>query len=130
MLGVLAPGGIHGCMGLHFAFNRRPLYRKLRFVLFAIALLLPVFSGLGFIAMGKELSTNEMAAAAALEFLSPAHAEERIGIAQWRNQILVGYFAIIGTAFADRAVRNVLERGGKRLDYLSYPGRTVRVPRG
>ena len=129
-LGVMAPGWIHGCMGLHFAFNRRPLYRKLRFVLFAIALLLPVFSGLGFIAMGKELSTNEMAAAAALDFLSPAHAEERIGIAQWRNQILVGYFAIIGTAFAARAVRNVLERGGKRLVSISYPGRIVRVPRG
>jgi adenylate cyclase len=129
-LGVMAPGWIHGCMGLHFAFSRRPLYRQLRFVLFAAALLLPVFSGLGFVAMGKELSTNEMAAAAALDFLSPGHAAERIGIAQWRNELLLGYFAIIGATFAARAIRNMLERGRKRLVSISYPARTVRVPRG
>ena len=34
-LGLLAPGWLHGCLGLHFVLNRRPLYRKLRFVLFA-----------------------------------------------------------------------------------------------
>jgi adenylate cyclase len=57
-LGLLAPGWLHGCLGLNFAFKRRALFRQLRFVLFAIALLLPVFSALGFIAMGRELSTN------------------------------------------------------------------------
>ena len=46
-LGVMAPGWVHGCLGLHFLLNRRPLYRKLRYVLFAFALLIPVFSGLG-----------------------------------------------------------------------------------
>jgi adenylate cyclase len=51
-LGLLAPGWLHGCLGLNFAFKRRPLFRQLRFVLFAIALLLPVFSALGFIAWG------------------------------------------------------------------------------
>src|SRR5262249_46362444 len=39
-VGLLAPGWIPGCMGLPFAFNRRPLYRELRYVPFAIALLL------------------------------------------------------------------------------------------
>jgi adenylate cyclase len=129
-LGLLAPGWLHGCLGLHFAFNRRPLYRQLRFVLFAVALLLPVFSAFGFIAMGRELSTNTAAAAAAQEYLGPAHAAERAGIAQWHNQLLIGYFSIIGAAFAARAVRNVLERGGKRLISIAYPGRTVQVPRG
>src|ERR1700738_195090 len=57
-LGLLAPGWIHGCLGLHFAFSRRPLYRRLGFVLFAIALLLPMVSAFGFIAMGRELRTN------------------------------------------------------------------------
>src|SRR5262245_1921999 len=129
-LGLLAPGWLHGCLGLHFAFNRRPLYRYLRLPLFAIALLLPVFSGLGFIAMGKELSTNATAAAAALEYLGPTHIEERIGLARWRNGLLIGYFAIVGAAFGARAVRNALERGRKRLIAISYPGRTVHVPRG
>src|SRR5712691_5345217 len=110
-LGLLAPGWIHGCMGLHFAFSRRPLYRQLRFVLFAVALLLPAFSAFGFIAMGRELATNPKAAAAALDYLGPAHIEERLGIASWRNTLLVSYFAIIGAAFGARAVRNLLERG-------------------
>jgi adenylate cyclase len=129
-LGLLAPGWLHGCLGLHYAFNRRPLYRFLRFPLFAVALLMPVFSGLGFIAMGRELSTNAQAAAAAADYFSPAHAEKRVALAQWRNGLLIGYFSIIGLTFGARAVRNALERGRKRLISISYPGRTVRVPRG
>jgi adenylate cyclase len=129
-LGLLAPGWIHGCLGLHFAFNRRPWYRRSRFVLFAIALLLPVFSAFGFIAMGRELSTNAAAAAAAQDFLGPAHAAERAGIARWHNGLLIGYFSLIGAAFAARSVRNFLEHSSRRLISISYPGRAVRVPRG
>ena len=129
-LGLLAPGWLHGCLGLHFAFNRRPLYRQLRFVLFGAALLLPVLSALGFIAMGRELATNAMAAAAAQAYFSPANAPQRIAMAQWRDGILLGYFAIIAAAFAARTVRNALERGRRRLISISYPARTVRVPRG
>jgi adenylate cyclase len=129
-LGLLAPGWLHGCLGLHFAFNRRPLYRQLRLVLFGVALLLPVLSALGFIAMGRELSTNTAAAAAAQDYLGPAHAAERAGIARWHSELLIGYFCVIGAAFGARAVRNMVERGGKRLISIAYPGRTVRVPRG
>jgi adenylate cyclase len=129
-LGLLAPGWLHGCLGLYFAFNRRPLYRQLRFVLFAVALLLPVLSALGFIALGRELSTNAAAAAAAQDYLGQAHADERAGVAQWHNGLLIGYFSVIGAAFGARAVRYLLERGRKRLISISYPGRTVRVPRG
>src|SRR6202043_2875912 len=49
---------------------------------------------------------------------------------QWRDGLLIGYFAIIGAALGARAIRNILERGRKRLVAISYPGRTVRVPRG
>jgi adenylate cyclase len=30
-LGVMAPGWLHCCFGLHVLLNRRPLYRKLRY---------------------------------------------------------------------------------------------------
>jgi adenylate cyclase len=129
-LGLLAPGWLHGCLGLHFILNRRPWYRRLRFVLFGAALLLPVLSALGFIAMGRELATNEAAMAAAREYLSPANAPQRIALARWRDAILAGYFAIIGAVFVARGVRNAVEHGRKRLVTISYPGRTVRVPRG
>ena len=46
-LGLMAPGWLHGCLGLHFAFSRRWWYRQFRFVLFSAALLLPVLAALG-----------------------------------------------------------------------------------
>ncbi len=128
-LGLMAPGWLHGCLGLHFAFSRRPLYRHLRFVLFAGALLLPVFSGLGFIAMGRQIAADPAATEAALKYLSPENAPQREGIASWRNGILIAYFSIIGATFGAREIRNLLERSRQRLVSISYPGRTVRVPR-
>jgi adenylate cyclase len=129
-LGLLAPGWLHGCLGLHFIFSRRPWYRQGRYVLFAVALLLPVFSAFGFIAMGRELSTSAVAAAVAMDHLSPTRAAQQVAMAQWRNGLLIGYFSIIGATFAARAVRNAIERGRRRVVSISYPGRTVRVPRG
>jgi adenylate cyclase len=129
-LGLMAPGWLHGCMGLHFAFSRRPIYRRLRFVLFAVALLLPVLSALGFIAMGRELASNPAAVDASLQYLSPENAAQRLAIAQWKDNLLNWYFCIIGAAFVARQIRNLLERRGKQLVTVSYPGRNVRIPRG
>jgi adenylate cyclase len=129
-LGLMAPGWLHGCLGLHFAFNRRSWYRQSRFVLFSAALLLPVLSALGFIAMGRELSLNPEAAAAALRFLSPDNAVQRLAIAEWKDNVLNTYFAIIGVAFIAREIRNLVERQGRKLVSVSYPGREVRIPRG
>src|SRR2546426_5110443 len=55
-LALLAPGWVHGCLGVDFAFGRRALYQRLRPALFGAALLLPVLAGLGFLAMGRELA--------------------------------------------------------------------------
>jgi adenylate cyclase len=129
-LGLMAPGWLHGCLGLHLAFNRRPLYRQLRFVLFGAALLLPVLSALGFVAMGRELAANPAAVAAAQEYLSPNNAAQRLAVAQWKEGMLNGYFAIIAAAFIAREIRNLFERRGNRLVAVSYPGRSVKVPRG
>ena len=129
-LGLMAPGWLHGCLGLHFAFNRRWWYRQFRFVLFSVALLLPVLAALGFIAMGKELVANPDAAAAVREYLSPDNAAQRLAIAQWKDNLLNWYFSIIGAAFIAREIRNLIERRRKRLVSVSYPGRIVRVPRG
>jgi len=128
-LGLMAPGWIHGCLGLNFAFGRRPWFRRLRPLLFAIALLLPVFSGLGFIAMGRELAGGPRSAAAA-EYLSPAHAEQRLAIQQWKDNLLNWYFSIIFAAFMAREIRNLVERRRKGLVKVTYPGQTVSIPRG
>lgn len=129
-LGLLAPGWVHGCLGLHFAFGRRSWYRRSRLVLFSVALLLPVLSGLGFLAMSRELAVSPAAAAEALRYLSPDNAVQRLAIEQWKNNLLNGYFAIIGLAFIARELRNLVERSRRRLVSISYPGQVVRVPRG
>jgi adenylate cyclase len=129
-LGLMAPGWLHGCLGLQFAFQRRAWFRRYRLLLFGVALLLPVLSALGFLAMGKEVSANSEALSAAREFLGDAHADKREAIGRWRNGILSWYFAIIAATFAARTIRNGVERGGRRLITISFPTRTVQVPRG
>src|SRR3974390_1325700 len=66
--GLLAPGWIHGCLGIQFAYNRTPLFRQARYVLFAIALLLPVLSGLGFVNLGREIVTSPFAVEFHIDF--------------------------------------------------------------
>ena len=129
-LGLMAPGWLHGCLGLHLAFNRRSWYRKSRYILFAIALLLPVLSALGFIAMGRQLSITPEAIEASQRYFSPEFAPQRLAIAEWKDSLLNGYFAIIGAAFLAREIRNLVERRRSRLISISYPARTVQVPRG
>jgi adenylate cyclase len=102
-LGLLAPGWLHGCLGCHFALCRHILYQKLRPLLLAGALLLPVLSALGFVAMGKELARAAPAgpALAATVAVAPgigaqAIADRRAKLNRWRGGLLYGYFVIIG----------------------------------
>ncbi len=129
-LGVMAPGWLHGCLGLHLAFSRRGWYRRLRYVLFAIALLLPVLSALGMIIMGRQISADPKVAEAVAQYMSPANAAQRQSLSNWRDGIVTAYFCIIGAAFGARELRNYLERRSRRLVAVSFPGRVVRVPRG
>jgi len=129
-LGVMAPGWLHGCLGLHLAFSRRPFYRRFRYVLFAAALLLPVLSALGFISMGREIAKNPKVTAVTAEYFSPANAPQRESLSNWRDGIVTAYFVIIGAAFGARELRNFLERRSQRLVTISFPGRVARVPRG
>jgi adenylate cyclase len=128
-LGLMAPGWIHGCLGLNFAFGRRPWFRRFRPVLFAVALLVPVFAGLGFIAMGRELASDPRSLAA-LEDLNPSNAVQRLAIQQWKDNLLNWYFCIIFAAFMAREIRNLIERRRKGLVKVAYPGQTVSIPRG
>jgi len=128
--GLLAPGWIHGCLGVQFAYNRTPLFRKARFILFAIALLLPVLSGLGFVNLGREIVVSPFAVEFQLDYFSPTYLAQRAAIERWRNQLLLAYgFLVILTVIA-RAVRNVIEKSRRGVIRLSYPSRKIEVPAG
>jgi adenylate cyclase len=138
-MGLLAPGWVHGCLGLHLVFARWPLWSRFRFALFAAALLLPVLSALGFLEMGRELARESRVSGSSLfaEAKMPsqlaragATPEAVVTMTRWRGGLLWGYVGIIGCAFGARAARNLVERGRRDLMTVSYPDRLVRVPRG
>ncbi len=111
--------------------SRRAWFRrKLRYVLFAFALLIPVFSGLGFIAMARELAPTPPLPPPRWTISGPSTPPNAWRWCNGATGSSLGYFGIIGATFAARAVRNALERGRRHLITISYPGRTVRVPRG
>jgi adenylate cyclase len=128
-LALQAPGWIHGCLGLQFAFGQRRWWIRARPVLFGTALLLPVLAALGFLSMGRELAT--MAEAPGWMATVPAASSAAmIAIGRLRDGILTGYFLLIGAVFAARELRAWIERHRRLLVSITYPMRTVEVPRG
>jgi adenylate cyclase len=127
-LALLVPGWLHGCFGIHLAFASRPVYQRLHRLLFAVALLLPVLGGLGFLAMGKELAANlsirgQLDASLDLP-LGPSHA--LLGL---RQTLLAVYFSACATVLLARAARSWNERRSNVLVSIQFPECTIRVPR-
>jgi adenylate cyclase len=125
-LGLLAPGWVHGCLGLRFAFGHRRLWRRLRMELFAVALLLPVLAGLGFVSMGRELAVQR----STVEQQASSSAAPRASVDGVRQAALATYLALIGLVILGRLVRSLDERRRKSVVHIAYPGRSVAVPRG
>jgi adenylate cyclase len=128
-LALLAPGWIHGCLGLDFALGRRLLWQRLRPLLFGGALLLPVLAGLGFLAMGRELAVLA-ADPAWLQSAEVADPSQRVALGRLRDGLLAGYLTLIGLVLAARSVRARIERRRQSVVEIAYPQRTVDVPRG
>lgn len=128
-LALLVPGWLHGCLGVNFAFGRRGWYQRVRPALFAMALLLPVLGGLGFLAMGKELAADS----GSREFLdsnAQVDAATRIALLRLRDSLLAGWFALIGAIFVAREIRAVVERRRHAVVTITYPQRNARIPVG
>jgi adenylate cyclase len=114
-LALLAPGWLHGCMGLNFAFGHHPFWRRLRPLLFAAALLLPVLAALGFLAMGRELvllGADPVWRAAHVTLLD---VRQRAGVEHLREWLLAVYLGAIGVALIVHAMRCALESTPTRL---------------
>ena len=129
-LALLAPGWVHGCLGIDFAFGRRALYQRLRPVLFGAALLLPVVAGLGFLAMGRELAAMAAIDPGWQTTAEVADTVQRIALGRLRDGLLFGFLLLIGLVLAARALRDRVARRSNALVPISYPQRAVEVPRG
>ena len=129
-LALLVPGWLHGCFGLNFAFGRRPLFQRMRPLLFGAALLLPVIAGLGFLAMGRELAVLGANRAWLEAHIPLMTADQQSRLVHIRDGLLAAYFGAVGLVLAARELRSLLERNGNALITISYPQRAVQVPRG
>jgi len=129
-LALLAPGWLHGCFGLNLAFRRHRLYRRMRPLLFAAALLLPVLAALGFLAMGRELALLGASRAWLDAHVASTTADQRPRLEHIRQALLVAYLGAIALAFVTRGVRILLERNGKALITIRHRRRAGRAARG
>jgi adenylate cyclase len=129
-LALLAPGWLHGCLGLNFAFGRRLLYQRMRPLLVGAALLLPILAALGFLAMGRELAVLGANRAWLEAHVSLMNADQRIRLGHIRDGLLAVYFGAVALVLAARELRSLLERNRRPLITISYPQRAVEVPRG
>lgn len=101
-IALLAPGWIHGCLGLWISLRRYGLMRRLQPALVAIMLGLPVLSAAGFAAMTR----------ATIAAPAPAKPDrmEKAQIDAWRRATVGVYFALIIGAAGAGLLRNARER--------------------
>jgi len=101
-IALLAPGWIHGCLGLWITLRRYELMRRLQPALVVLMIGLPVLSAVGFGAMTR------------VTISAPAPAKpdrtEKAEIDAWRRVTVGVYFALIIGAAGAGLLRNARER--------------------
>ena len=93
-LALLAPGWLHGCLGLWLSLRRFAPMRRARPVLIGIVALVPLLSAFGFLRMEHAVSISDVAA------------PSRAALGPWREAILTSYIALVAGAFVAGRVRS------------------------
>jgi adenylate cyclase len=99
-LALLAPGWVHGCLGLWITLRRYDLALRLKPVLLALLVLVPLAAAFGFYRMAVE--TGLEAAARGLP-----DAERRAALLAWQSNLTRGYLLLVALAFAAGRLRYV-----------------------
>jgi len=105
-LALLAPGWIHGCLGLWFRLRHYPLARRMMPALLAFAALLPLLSAGGFIQMMRAVQTKSFI----LPAPDPKLVAHQIAMDAWRHNLVTLYLSLIISTFIAGQLRNGLER--------------------
>jgi adenylate cyclase len=109
-IALLAPGWVHGCLGLWLGLRGHALAQRAKPVLLAACVLLPALSALGFVQMKRAIT----AAHATRLALDASLVEHRAALENWRHDLLAIYVSLIVTAFAAGQLRNWLDRRAYR----------------
>lgn len=112
-LALLAPGWIHGCLGLWFRLRHFSWARRMQPALLALVVLLPLLSAAGFVRMMQAVKSKSVLLAAP----DPILVTHRLALDVWRHNLVIIYLSLIVSAFVAGQLRNGLER--RRLRRIS-----------
>jgi adenylate cyclase len=93
-LALLAPGWVHGCLGLWLSLQRFAPMRRARPILIAIMVLVPLLSAAGFLRMDRAVSIASATPASGALTLGA-----RASLEPWREAIMASYIALVVGAF-------------------------------
>jgi adenylate cyclase len=93
-LALLAPGWLHGCLGLWLSLQRFAPMRRAKPFLIGIVVLVPLLSAFGFLRMDRAVAITDIAA------------PPRPALEPWREAILASYVSLIAGAFVAGRARN------------------------
>jgi adenylate cyclase len=111
-LALLAPGWLHGCLGLWINIARLKPAPVATGLFFAVTALVPCLAAAGFLAMGAEVAERRLASVAP-GIADPVATARRANLDIWRQALLGGYFVLIGGALlAGPARRAVFGKRG------------------
>jgi adenylate cyclase len=101
-LALLAPGWVHGCLGLWITLRRSAFLRSIKYALVGLLFLLLSLAALGFFRMATEIAMTNV--------LSPERIEASLHaatLAHWKDNLTIGYLCAIALAVAAGWLRRV-----------------------
>ncbi len=118
----MAPGWIHGCLGLNYAFGRQGRGSGGSAGAICHSAATAGVLGTGLHRHGPRACGRAALGRGRRNISSPANAEQRLAIQQWKDNLLNWYFSIIFAAFMAREIRNLVERRRKGLVEATLSG--------
>jgi len=124
---------VHGCIGLHYWLSLAPWYPRLRQVLFALAVALPVAALAGFSVAGRQVAAQvaEPGGWDALQAVSRApDAAAAARLALLHDRLRLAFLVLAGLALLVPLVRIVRRAAAPRIAVTYRGGPTIRVAPG
>lgn len=91
-LALLAPGWVHGCLGLWLSLQRSAPMRRAKPLLIAVMVLVPLLSAAGFLRMDRAVSIASATP-------PPGAIGSSASLEPWREVIMLSYIALVAGAF-------------------------------
>ncbi len=104
-LALLAPGWLHGCLGLNVALRHRAFYRRWRWAFWTLAVALPLAGAAGYLAMNAEVAALLQQPGWRTSLREPMPRAQAEAMGQLRDQLLAVYGGLLAAVLAARSVR-------------------------